>query len=200
MTKFVIKDENERYYGSHSFHSYIKDASNSDIEFFDDENQAKDCIKEHSSFFKDKECEVIKVNVCKNFYEAPRDAEISKTKFNLQEALLQANNHYDAVRIILNDPSLNHDINAMSGRISRELERIGMAFTNAEVYEYSDAVGKRSYRDKDGNWLPNRMLKDDNLAFKARRAAEFFATMADTLALLDKYEDWAVGGKQKKEK
>lgn len=199
MTKFVVKDENGRYYGSHSFHSYIKDALNSDIEFFDDENHAKDCIKEHSSFFKDKECEVLKVNVCKNFYEAPRDTEISQAKFNTQNLLLKVRDHYDAVTTLLNDPSLNHDINAISGRICRELVLAGMNFTNAEVYEYSDAIGKRAYRDKDDNWLPNKMLNSDNLAFKARRAAAFFATMTDTLALLDKYEDWAVGVKQKKE-
>ena len=193
MTKFVIKNEKEEYYGFAAFHSYMKDTSNNNIEFFDDEKQAQGAIEEYSSFFKDKKCEIVKVDVCKNFYEIPRDAEVSETKFNLQEALLQANNHYDAVKILLNDPSLNHDINSMSGRICRELERIGMAFTNTEVYEYSDAVGERAYRDKDGRWLPDKMLNKDNLAFKARKAAEFFATMADTLSLLDKYEDWATG-------
>ena len=71
-----------------------------------------------------------------------------------------------------------------------------MNFNNAEVYEYSDAVRKRTYRDKDCRWLPNKMLKDNNLAFKARRAAAFFATLADTLAFLDKYEEWAVEKKR----
>ncbi len=199
MNKFVIKNERSEYYCSSGDFSFRRDTSNSNIELFDDEKQAKDYMKEHPSFFNDKECEIVEVDVHRDFHEKPKDFEVSQAKFNTQNRLLKVRDHYDAVTTLLNDQSLNHDINAISGRIGRELEIAGMNFTNAEVYEYSDAVGKRSFRDKDGNWLPDKMLADDNLAFKARRAAEFFSTMADTLALLDKYEDWAVEERRKKE-
>lgn len=199
MNKFVIKNERGEYYCSAGDFSFRRDTSNSHIALFDDEKQAKDYMKEHPSFFKDKECKIVEVYVHRDFHEKPKDFEVSKAKFDLQQTLLKVRDHYDAVTTLLNDPSLNHDVNAASGRISRKLEMSGMNFTNAEVYEYSDTVGKRTYRDKDGQWLPDKMLNKDNLAFKARRVAKFFATMADTLALLDKYEEWAVGGKQKKE-
>lgn len=195
MSKFVIKNKKEEYY-SRGDYSFRGDTSNSNIELFDDEKQAQDYMKEHSTFFKDKEYEIVEVYVNRNFHEKPKDAEIAKAKFNMQETLLKVCNHYDAVTTILNEPSLNHDVNAISGKICRELEKIGMNFNNAEVYEYSDAVRKRTYRDKDCRWLPNKMLKDNNLAFKARRAAAFFATLADTLAFLDKYEEWAVEKKR----
>jgi len=192
MNKFVLKNEDGEYYCSDGNFSFRSDTSNDHIALFDDEKQAQDYMKEHPSFFKDEECKIVEVCVERKFYEKSKDPEVSQAKFNMQQTLLKVRNHYDAVTTILNDPSLNHDVNAISGKICRELERVGMNFTNAEVFEYSDAVGKRTYRDKDGRWLPDKMLKDNNLAFKARRAAEFFATMADTLAFLDKYEEWAI--------
>jgi len=191
MNKFVIKNESGEYYCSDGDFPFRRDTSNSHIALFDDENQAKDYMKDHSNFFKDKECEIVEVYVSRNFHEKPKDFEVFQAKFNMQNRLLKVRGHYDAVTTLLNDSSLNHDVNAVSGRIFRELEMTGMNFTNAEVYEYSDAIGKRAYRDKDGNWLPDKMLNTNNLAFKARRVAGFFATMADTLALLDKYEEWA---------
>lgn len=192
MNKFVIKNESEEFYCSSGDFSFRRDTSNSNIELFDDEKQAQDYMKEHSSLFKDEDCEIVEVYVHRKFYEKSKDPEVSQAKLKMQETLLKVCDHYDAITTILNEPSLNHDVNAVSGRICRTLEQAGMNFTNAEVYEYSDAVGKRTYRDKDGHWLPHKMLNADNLAFKARRAAEFFATMADTLAFLDKYEEWAI--------
>lgn len=197
MNKFVIKNEREEYYCSDGYASFREDTSNSYIELFDDEKQAKDYMKEHSNLFKDGEYEVVEVYVSRKFYEKSKDSEVSQAKFDLQNKLLKVCDHYDAITTLLYEPSLNHEVNAVSGSIGRKLEMSGMNFTNAEVYEYSDTVGKRTYRDKDGQWLPDKMLKADNLAFKARRVAEFFATMADTLALLDKYEEWATEKRRK---
>ena len=66
-----------------------------------------------------------------------------------------------------------------------------MKFDRKEAYKFSELISKRVYRNEDGHWRPDEELKSESLQMKARRLSEFFATMADTFSLLDKYETWA---------
>lgn len=116
--------------------------------------------------------------------------EINKKRKELEEKLLAVRGHKDAIMELLNDMDLNHDMNACCGFVGRKLDSYGYEFTNKEAYEYSDSVNARTYRDAKGMWRPDEQLKDDNLAFRARRIAGVFATLADTLALLDGYEEY----------
>lgn len=116
--------------------------------------------------------------------------EINKKRKELEEKLLAVRGHKDAIMELLNDMDLNHDMNACCGFVRRKLDSYDYEFTNKEAYEYSDGVNARTYRDAKGMWRPKEQLEDDNLAFKARRIAGVFATLADTLALLDNYEEY----------
>lgn len=185
MVKYVIKDKHNKYYGFHGFGSYLSKADH-----FDDEVKPQELIEGRPDIFKDGPYEIIKVSKEETFRELPKYPEARKARNILEDRLLNVRNHYDSVLTLLGDPSLTHDMNAAAGRIARECEAAGMKFDNKDVFEFSETVSNRVHKDKNGNWLPDKMLKDDNLAKKARRVANFFATMADALALLDKYEEF----------
>lgn len=109
----------------------------------------------------------------------------------MEENLLTVRGHKDSILALLNDPSLNHDINAAAGYVSRKLEAAGLEHNVKEAFSYSNTVSNLCYRDKDGNFRTNGENNSERLSFRARRVATFFATMADALLLLDKYEDLA---------
>ena len=185
MVKFAIKDKYNKYYGFHGFGTYLSDA-----DLYDDEKKPQELVEGRPDIFNDGPYEIVKISKEETFKELPKYPEAHKSRRVLEDKLLNVRNHYDAFVTLLCDQSLNHDINAMAGRIARECEATGMEFKNADAFEYSDKVGKRTYRDANGEWLPHKMLEDSNLAFRARRVAEAFATIADALALLDKYEEF----------
>lgn len=185
MIKYAIKDKNNKYYSFSGFVKYLSDAS-----IYDNETEPAELVKNRPDIFEDGPYEIIKVSKEETFKELSKYPEAHKSRRVLEDKLLNVRNHYDSFVNLLCDTSLNHDINAMAGRIARECEATGMKFKSADAFEYSDKVGKRTYRDANGEWLPDKMLGDNNLAFRARRIAEAFATIADTLALLDRYEEF----------
>ena len=185
MVKFTIKDKHNNYYGFTGFDSYLSKADH-----FDNETEPAELIKNRPDIFDDGPYEIVKVSKEEIFRELPKYLEARKTRNALEDKLLNVRNHYDSVLTLLGDPSLMHDMNAAAGRIVRECEAAGMKCENKDAFEFSVAVSSRVYRDKNGDWLPEKMLQDNNLAKKAREVATFFATMADALALLDKYEEF----------
>ena len=185
MVKYVIKDKHNKYYGFHGFGSYLSEA-----DLFDDEKKPQELIEGRRDIFKDGPYEIVKVSKEEILRELPKYPEARKARNILEDKLLNVRNHYDSVLTFLGDPSLIHDMNAAAGRIARECEAAGMKYESKDAFEYSETVCSRVCRDKNGNWLPDKMLQDNNLAQKARKAATFFATMADALALLDKYEEF----------
>ena len=190
-TKFVIKNEKGQYYGEADNGSWTSwlDVDYYKIPLFDTEENAKDFI-DKSTFIK-KTSEHPEIGKISSSY-----VEVS----NLEEQLLNIRGHKDSLISLLKDNSLSHDMNAICGRVGRQLEAAGMHYTNAEAYEYSNLVHHRAYYDKEDKWLPNKMLQDNNLAFKARKLAGVIATLADTLALLDQYEEEANAYKKNIEK
>ena len=80
-------------------------------------------------------------------------------------------------------------MNACAGLIGRQLEKYGLQWTSKEVFEFSNLVSNRVYHDADGKLRSSRDLNDRNLSMKARKVSSAFATLADALLLLEKYED-----------
>lgn len=190
-TKFVIKNEKGQYYGEADNGSWTSwlDVDYYKIPLFDTEENAKDFI-DKSTFIK-KTSEYPKIGKISSSYVevSNSDPDVWRARHELEEQLLNVRGHKDSLTSLLKDGSLTHDMNAICGRVGRQLEAAGIHYTNAEAYEYSDLVHHRAYYDKEDKWLPDKMLQDNNLAFKARKLAGAIATLADTLALLDRYEE-----------
>jgi len=192
-TKFVIKNEKGQYYGevdNGSWTSWL-DVDHYKIHLFDTEEEAQDFI-DKSNFIK-KTAEHPEIGKISSSYVevSNSDPAVWRARHELEEQLLNVRGHKDSLVSLLKDNSLTHDMNAICGRVGRQLEAAGIQYTNAEAYEYSDLVHHRAYYDKEDKWLPHKMLQDNNLAFKARKLAGVIATLADTLALLDRYEEEA---------
>lgn len=203
---FVLKNNDGKYFGRYTS-SNTKNRTGRwveclDVEFYNiptfaTTEEAEEYIAKTPFFEHEPKSEIVEISEVKKYYEVV-DAAIFKARRELEERLLSVRGHKDAVLTLLNDPSLNHDINAAAGYVSRRLEEAGLEHTNKEAFSYSNTISSLYYRDKDGNFRSNGENNSKRLSFKARRAATFFATMADALLLLDKYEDLA--NKAKKEK
>ena len=196
---FVLKNEDSKYFGHYTI-STTKNKTGRwveslDIEFYDipiftTTEEAEEYIAK-TLFFKNKpKPEIVEISEVKKYYEK-RDPAIFRARQNLEEKLLSVRGHKDSILALLNDPSLNHDINAAAGYVARRLEEAGLEYNSKDAFSYSNTVSSLCYRDKDGNFRTNGENNSERLSFKARRAATFFATMADALLLLDKYEDLA---------
>lgn len=196
-TKFAIKNKDGYYYGFHGFKEK-KLLFSENIDFYDDEKTPIELMKNRTDIFNDGPYEIVKVSKSVKYGECSKYPDVSKCKFKLEEKLLNVRNHYDCILILLNDSSLNHDVNQISSYIFDQVEKTGMKFDRKEAYKFSELVSNRVYRNEDGTWRPDEELKSESLQMKARRLSEFFATMADTFSLLDKYETWATKELDKK--
>ena len=61
-----------------------------------------------------------------------------------------------------------------------------------------DAAAGNAPFDADGKLRSSRELNDKNLSMKARKVASAFATLADALLLLEKYEDKCMSNRRNK--
>lgn len=196
---FVLKNKNGEYFG-HYISSTKKNKTGRwveslDIDFYNiptfaTTEEADEYISKTLFFAHEPKPEIVKISEVKKYYEI-KDPDIFRARQSLEENLLTVRGHKDSILALLNDPSLNHDINAAAGYVSRKLEAAGLEHNVKEAFSYSNTVSNLCYRDKDGNFRTNGENNSERLSFKARRAATFFATMADALLLLDKYEDLA---------
>jgi hypothetical protein len=192
-TKFVIKNDMGYYYGRgeklDGKWATCLDVDFHNIPLFDSEEEAQDYISK-TPFFKDTKTTIGKV--CKDYKEInSSDPAVYNFRHKLEEGILNTRGHYDSLVTLLNDKSLSHDMNASCGWALRNLEKEGLKFDTKEAYKYSNMVSANIHRDISGNLLPNKMRNEKNLACKARRLAAVIATLADTLALLDQYEEEA---------
>ena len=187
---FVLKNNDGMYFGRYTS-STTKNKTGRwvehlDIEFYNIPTFATiEEAEEHES-----KPEIVEISEVKKYYEI-EDPAIFRFRQDLEGRLLSVRGHKDSVLALLNDPSLNHDINAASGYVSRRLEEVGLEHNIKEAFSYSNIISSLCYKDKDGNFRTNGENNSERLSFKARRAATFFATMADALLLLDKYEEKA---------
>ena len=203
--KFVLKrtdNEDGSYFGivtdggfkgSYRWRTELSDIKDGKILVFDSQKDAEVYIKEKlvPPFYQDEKPEIVKIaSVSTVKYYEQSDPEVFKWRNELQEKLLNVRGHKDAFMALLTDESLVHDMNACAGYIRRMVEGAGLECDD-ETFEYSDLAHNRCYKDKYDNWLPDKMLRDGNLAFKTRRVCAALATLADSLALLDKYMEKA---------
>ena len=209
--KFVLKrtdNEDGSYFGivtdgdfkgSYRWLKELSDIKDGKILVFDSQKDAEVYIKEKlvPPFYQDEKPEIVKIaSVSTVKYYEQADPEIFKRRNELQEKLLNVRGHKDAFMALLTDESLVHDMNACAGYIRRMVEGAGLKCGD-ETFEYSDLVHNRCYYDNKGKWLPDKMLRNDSLAFKTRRVCGALATLADSLALLDKYAENANASRRK---
>lgn len=192
--RYLSSYENAKHSGSESYdwnNSFWKINLDKSAILFNDAEDAKDFIKKYPKIFENQEYEIIPAIVhyeTKIIYEKI-DNDVYQAKSELENQLLNVRNHKDSILVLLNDESLVHDMNACAGYIGRQLEKCGLQWTSKEAFEFSNLVSNRVYRDADGKLRSSRELNDRNLSMKARKVSSAFATLADALLLLEKYED-----------
>lgn len=203
---FILKNKNNEYFARHTnsengnktgYWTEYLDIKYYNMPTFETEKEAEEYIAKTPFFEHEPKLIIVEVRQVEKYYEV-KNPDITKARMELEDRLLSVRNHKDAILALLNDDSLVHDMNAASGSISRNIEATGLEFSNKEVFEYSDIVSKMCYRDKDGNYRPDGENHHSRLSFKARKVATFFATMADALLLVEKYEEKANNARKKK--
>lgn len=196
---FVLKNKKDgTYFGtikissSKDSYQWVTDLNSAKVKTFETKEDAEEyiCNTLVEPFYTEDEPAIIEIRVTTTVkrYET-MDPKLFQTCTAFNESVFNIRGHKDAITALLNDRSLNHDTNACVGSISRKIEAAGLDFSNKEAFEYSDIVGKLTYKNKDGLWRPSSENRDELLSFKARRVAEAFATMADCFALIEKYGD-----------
>ena len=198
---FVLKNKKDgTYFGIINYGSFkdsykwVKDLKDDIIKIFETRENAEEYI--HNTliepFYTEDEPAIVEIKTLTTVkrYEVG-DPKVFQACVALNESIFNIRGHKDAITALLNDMSLNHDTNACVGSVSRKIEATGLDFSNKDAFEYSDIVGKLTYKNKDGIWRPDSENRDELLSFKARRVAEAFATMADGFALIEKYSDKA---------
>lgn len=200
--RYLSSNENDRHSSSERYdwnRSYWKIDLDKTAILFHSTEDAKSFIEKYPKNFENQEYEIIPATVHyeTKIYEKI-DNDVWQAKTELENQLLNVRNHKDSILALLNDGSLVHDMNACAGYIGRQLEKCGLQWTSEEAFEFSNLVSNRVYRDADGKLRSSRELNDKNLSMKARKVASAFATLADALLLLEKYEDKCMSNRRNK--
>ena len=156
----------------------------------------KNILQKRPFFEHEPKPDIVEVKQVEKYYEV-KNPDVTKARMELENKLLSVRNHKDAILALLGDDSLVHDMNATSGFVARNIEAAGLEYSSKEAFEYSAAVSEMCYKDKDGKYRSNGENNHNRLSFRARRTATFFATMADVLLLLEKYEEKANKARKK---
>lgn len=203
---FILKNKNNEYFARHinsengnktGYWTEYLDVKCYNIPTFETEKEAEEYIAKMPFFENEPKPDIVEVKQVEKYYEV-KDPDVTKACMELQDRLLSVRNHKDAVLALLSDDSLVHDMNSISGRVARDIEAAGLEYSSKEDFEYSSTVSKLCYSDKNGKYRPNGENNHNRTSFRARRVATFFATMADALLLLEKYEEKANKARNKK--
>ena len=202
---FILKNKNNEYFARHTnsengnktgYWTEYLDVKYYNMPTFETEKEAEEYIAKTPFFEHEPKPDIIEVKQVEKYYEV-KNPDVTRACMELEDKLLSVRNHKDAVSVLLSDDSLVHDMNAASGYVARKIEAAGLSYSNKEAFGYSDTISKMCYRNEDGNFRPNGENNHNRLSFRARRAATFFATMADALLLLEKYEEKANKARKK---
>lgn len=202
---FVLKNKNNEYFARHidsesgnktGYWTEYLDVKCYNMPTFETEKEAEEYIAKTPFFEHDPKPDIVEVKQVEKYYEV-KNPDVTKARMELENKLLSVRNHKDAILALLSDDSLVHDMNAASGSVARNIEAAGLEYSSKEAFEYSDAVSEMCYKDKDGKYRSNGENNHNRLSFRARRAATFFATMADALLLVEKYEEKANKAREK---
>ena len=175
---YIIKNGDE-YYAD----GYFSTMKSSAIIYDSKKDKKADILAKAQKEYPNRTIRVVEVKKEETFSEkcSDREYELFKIKNSQLEYFLNFRKHYESICSLLNDPSLNHDMNGLVGDWKKHNGKTNN-FKEAFNFDYSTKVEDLCYNDPNVESIINYPL-----AYKARRVSTYFAKLADAFLTIERW-------------